>query len=264
MMIYIVLFLLILYLFLTMSEKEGFSVIETEGILNKVYTNEKIYDNFYTFIYDDVVLTIPYSIELIQIIRPYLHHQGHTLCIGSKTGHIVQLLSETTKTTGLESSKSMIKMSQYKYPDHNYVYGSYFDSSLFQPNKFTHVMLPFFTVHTLSNFKELCYIVKEWTIHSGYFFVCFTDIYKFPVHKWVNHSPSSYFRSNYQYSLAIQKNQMIETIQDTKGTERTNKQDLYSYTEYDLIQQARPSGFVHVKTFHYKMAPISVCVFQHK
>ena len=43
-MIYIVLLLLILYLFLTMSEKEGFSVNEIEGILNKVYTNEKIYD----------------------------------------------------------------------------------------------------------------------------------------------------------------------------------------------------------------------------
>ena len=55
-MIYIVLFLLVLYLFLTMSEKEGFSNSQSDELLqNRVYANEKIYDNFYTYIYDDVV-----------------------------------------------------------------------------------------------------------------------------------------------------------------------------------------------------------------
>jgi len=264
-MIYIVLFLLILYLFLTMNEKEGFSVIHTqEGLLNKVYTNEKIYDNFYTFIYDDVMLTIPYSIELIQMITPYLYNNSHTLTMGSKTGHLVQLLSKTTKVTGLDSSKSMVKMSQYKYPKNDYVYGSYMDSSLFQPNKFSHVILPLLTVHTISNFKELCYIVKEWTVHSGFFFVSFSELRNFPVRKLVNHSPSTYFSSNYKYTLEIADHKFIETIQDSNENERTNKQDLYSYTESSLIQQARPSGFIHVKTLRYETLPLSVCIFQHK
>jgi len=265
MMIYIVVFLLILYLFLTMSEKEGFSTVQPEeGIRNKIYTNEKIYDNFYTFIYDDVILTIPYLIELIQMIRSYLNNNSHTLCIGSKTGHLVQLLSKTTKVTGLDSSKSMVKMSQYKYPNHHYVHGSYMDSSLFPSNKFSHVILPLLTIHTIPNFKELCYIVKEWTVHSGFFFVCFAELRKFPAYKLVNHTPSAYFRSNYQYSLEIKDQALVETIQDSNGIERINKQELYEYTESSIIQQARPSGFIHVKTLRYESAPFSVCIFQHK
>ena len=265
MMIYIVVFLLILYLFLTMNEKEGFSVSKSEDVLqNKVYTNEKIYDNFYTYIYDDIVLTIPYSIELIQLVRPYLYNSSHVLCMGSRTGHLVQLLSDTTKVTGLDNSKSMVKMSQYKYPKNEYIFGSYMDSSLFQPNKFSQVILPLWTVHTISNFKEICYIVKEWTVHSGFFFVCFTDFSDFPVRKMVNHNPSSYFTSNYEYSVEISENKLIETIQDSHGNERTNKQDLYMYTESSLIQQARPSGFTHVKTIRYDTLPMYVCIFQHK
>ena len=265
MMIYIVVFLLILYLFLTMNEKEGFSVIHTqEGILNKVYLNEKIYDNFYTYIYDDVILTIPYLIELIQMIRPYLHNNSHTLCMGSRTGHLVQLLSETTQVTGLDNSKSMVKMSQYKYPNNDFICGSYMDSSLFQKNKFSHVILPLFTVHMISNFKELCYIVKEWTVHSGFFFVSFADLRKFPAYKLVNHHPSSYFKSNYQYTLELKNNTLIENIKDSNEIERTNKQDLYDYTESSLIQQARPAGFIHVKTLRYESIPLSVCIFQHK
>jgi ubiquinone/menaquinone biosynthesis C-methylase UbiE len=265
MMIYIVVFLLVLYLFLTMSEKEGFSVSTSDELLqNKVYTNEKIYDNFYTYIYDDVMLSIPYSIELVQMIRPYLYNSSHVLCLGSRTGHLVQLLSDTTKVTGLDSSKSMVKMSQYKYPKNEYVYGSYIDSSLFPMNKFSQVILPLWTVHTIPNFKELCFVVKEWTVHSGFFFVCFTDLATLPVRKMVNHHPSSYFTSNYKYSVEINNSKLVETIEDINGKERINKQDLYPYTEESLIQQARPSGFIHVKTLRYESLPLYVCIFQHK
>jgi len=264
-MIYIVVFLLIIYLFLTMNEKEGFSVIHKEdGLINKTYTNEKIYDNFYTYIYDDVMLTIPYSIELIQMIKPYLYNNSHTLCVGSRTGHLVQLLSDTTKVTGLDNSKSMVKMSQYKYPTNNYVYGSYMESSLFPSNKFSHVIVPLLTVHTISNFKELCYILKEWTVHSGFLFVCFADLRKFPVHKMVNYYPSSYFSSNYQYKIEFANHKLIETIQDSNENERTNEQFMYEYTESSLINQARPSGFMHLKTLRYESLPLSVCIFQHK
>lgn len=264
MMIYLVVILLLLYLFLITNEKEGFTVAHEEGLKNKVYTNELIYDNFYTYIYDDVALTIPYSIELIQLIRPYLYNNSYTLCMGSRTGHLVQLLSASTKVTGLDHSTSMVKMSQYKYPKNHYVYGSYIDNSLFQQNKFSHVIMPHLTVHTLSNFKEVCYVVKEWVVHSGYFFVCFSDIRNFPVAKLVNHNPSEYFSSNYKYSIQISGNKLIENIEDSSRKRRTNLQDVYEYTESSLIQQARPSGLIHVKTLRYESIPMSVCVFQHK
>jgi hypothetical protein len=265
MMIYIVVFLLILYVYLSATQKEGFSVVSKEDPLqSKIYRDEKIYDNFYTYIYDDVVLTIPYLIELIQIVRPYLHNSSHTLCIGSKTGHLVQLLKESTRITGLESSTSMVKMSQYKYPDNEFIRGDYTDTSLFASHKFSHAILPLLTIHTLPNFKEICYNVKEWTVHSGYFFVCFTDINKFPIYKMVNQDPSDYFKSKYDYSVELNNLKLTETIKDAAFKERTNIQQLYEYNEMSVIHNARAAGFSHITTLRFKSIPFSVCVFQNK
>lgn len=264
MMIYLVVILLLLYVYLTSSQKEGFSISKEDPLQSKIYRDEKIYDNFYTYIYDDVILTIPYLIELIQLVRPYLHNTSHTLCIGSKTGHIVQLLTESSRTTGLESSKSMVKMSRYKYPENEFVEGDYKDTSLFPAHRFSHVILPLLTLHTLPNFKEICYNVKEWTIHSGYFFVTFTDIRKFPIAKMVNHSPSDYFTSKYEYEVELLNNKLTEIIKDASFKERTNIQQLYEYTEMTLINYARVAGLAHVTTLRYSSVPFSVCVFQNK
>jgi len=265
MMIYVVLTLLILYLYLTLNEKEGFSVIVKQDTLQqKIYRNEKIDDAFYTYNYDDMVLTIPYSVEMIQMIQSYFYLKGQTLCLGSKNGHLVQLLSKTTPTTGLEPSTSMVKMSRYKYPSQTFVQGSFTDESLFPHHKFSHVILPLMTLHTIPRFKELCYVVKEWTVHSGFFFVCFADIRTFPVYTLVNHHPSSYFTSNYNYTIEFKDNKKIETITDTKYTTRTNIQDLYEYNEQTLIYEARNTGFSHVKTMTFQSIPISICIFQHK
>jgi len=264
MMIYLVLFLLILYLYLVTTEKEGFTLlVKQEVMLPKTYMNEKIEDPFYTYNYDDMMLTIPYSIELIHTIHSYFH-KGPTLCLGSKTGHLVQLLSNTTPTIGLDPSVAMVKMSRYKYPNHEFVQGSYLEDSLFPRHKFSQVILPLLTVHTIPHFKELCYTVKEWTIHSGYFFVCFADIRTFPVHTLVNHFPSSYFTSNYQYTIEFKDHKKIETITDTQHNTRTNLQDLYEYNEKTLIYEARNAGFNHIQTLQFESIPLSVCVFQHK
>jgi len=264
-MIYIVIMLLLLYLYLTTLHKEGFALIREEDKLqNKIYRNEKIYDNFYTYVYDDVILTIPYSVELIKLIHPYLYTYGESLCIGSKTGHLTQLLSKSTTTTGLESSSSMVMMSKYKYPDIPFVQGDYTKKSLFSANKFNHVIIPQLTLHTLCQFRPLCSTIKDWTVHGGYLFVCFTDIHTFPIYKLINHSPSDYFTSNYEYTVELKDNQLKETFRDKSFKERTNLQQLYSYTEKQIIYEARAEGFLHIKTLRFNSIPMSICVLQYK
>jgi hypothetical protein len=264
-MIYLVLFLLIFYLYLVLNEKEGFSLyVKQEVFQPKTYRNEKIEDSFYAYNYDDIMLTVPYSIELIQMIHTYFQMQGRTLCLGSKTGHMVQLLSKTTKTVGMDPSIAMIKMSRYKYPQQEFIQGSYTDDSLFPNHTFSQVILPLFTLHTIPNFKDLCIAVKQWTVHSGYFFVCFADIRTFPIYKLVNHYPSNYFTTHYEYTVEIKDHQKIETITDTQQKTRTNIQDLYEYNEKTLVYEARNVGFTYVTTLHFESMPMSVCVFQHK
>ncbi len=262
---YLVLFLLLLYVFLSRSEKEGFSILTRQDSLQaKLYRNDKIYDPFYTYNYDDMILTIPYAVELIQKIQHSFQIQGQTLCIGSRTGHIVQLLSTLTRPIGLDSSPSMVKMSRYKYPSLDFVQGVYTDSSIFSSHKFSQVILPMMTLHTIPQLKELCYTVKEWMIHSGFFFVCMTDIRSFPIYKLVNHYPSPYFQSNYTYAIELKDKQIVETITDTQFKTRTNIQDLYEYNESTLIYEARNAGFIHVKTIPFESIPVSILVFQYK
>ena len=263
-MIYIVVILLLVYIYLTTFDKEGFTLHKEDSLQNKVYRNENIYDNFYTYIYDDVILTIPYSVELIKMIHSYLYTYGETLCIGSKTGHLVQLLSSYTKTTGLESSNSMVKMSKYKYPEQNFVYGTYDIGSLFSANKFNHVIIPQFTLHTISDFRSLCSIIRTWTVHGGYLFVCFIDIRTFPVYRMVNHAPSTYFKTNYEYAIELKENKIKESFKDKYSKERINIQNLYPYTEQQLVYEAKAEGFRHIKTLKYDSVPMSICVFQYK
>lgn len=266
-MIYVVVLFLILYLYfyLTPSDQEGFALFHKQDSLqNKIYKNEKIYDNFYTYIYDDIILTIPYSIELIQMIHTYFYTYGESLCIGSKTGHLTQLLSKTTVTTGLESSESMVKMSQYKYPDSTFVHGDYLNPRLFERNKFNHIIIPLFTIHTLSNLPELFSTIKQWTVQGGYLFVSFTDIKTFPIYKLVNHTPSSYFSNNYEYTIELNENKLKETIKDNNFKERTNIQDLYDYNEKQIIYDARSHDFIHVTTLKYKSIPMNVAIFKLK
>lgn len=266
-MIYVLVLLLILYIYflVTQDGKEGFAFIHDQDLLqNKIYRNENIYDNFYTFIYDDVMLTIPYYIEMIQLIHTYFFTYGETLCVGSKTGHLTQLLSKTVSTTGLESSKSMVKMSQYKYPESTFIHGAYLDKSLFLRNTFNHIIIPLFTIHTIPNITELFSTLKGWTVQGGYLFVCFIDIKTFPIYKLMNLIPSIHFTENYEYTLELKDNQLKETIKDSNFKERINIQDLYDYDDKQIIYEARRCDYLHINTIKLSSLPMSVSIFKLK
>lgn len=259
MMICIVMVFLILYLYL-MTQKEGFEERSMDPFQGKVYRNEKMYDPFYAYNYDDLRLTVPYLVEMIQHIFPYFQ-SGKTLCLGSKNGHVVQLLSKSF-AVGAESSKAMVDVSRYKYPELSFVHGNY-TSTLFPSHSFSQIVLPLWTLHTLPNLSDVLFSLKEWIIHTGYVFVCFVDIHTFPIH-FLMPDPSEYFSLNYEYGIERKGNQYIETIQDKTFQVRTNVQDLYAYTEQRLIETARSVGFTHVLTLPFDAIPMSIAVFQNK
>jgi hypothetical protein len=236
-MIYLLIILIIIYALLVFFKREGFE----QSSVYKTFINN-IYDEFYTKIYDELIHLTPYDIEMIKLMQPYFISNSSVLCVGSKTGHIVQLLSKSVNATGVDRSYDMVKMSQYKYPHNKYVYGEY-ESFLFQPNTFTHILCPLFTINTIESsfFKN----ANIWLVHQGYMAVMY---YKddFNIQTIQNHSPSHYFRLNYKYSITLQNNKITEKITNKQHKLRTN---ILYLNELDIESEAKDAGFRKINEY---------------
>jgi len=236
-MIYLLILLIIIYALLVYFKKEGFE----QSTVYKTFVNN-IYDEFYTKIYDELIHLVPYDVEMIKLMQPHFISNSNLLCVGSKTGHIVQLLSKSINATGLDKSYEMVKMSQYKYPANKYVYGEY-SSILFQPNTFTHILCPLFTINTVdSSFFNNANI---WLVHQGYMGVMyFKD--DFNIQSIRNPSPSHYFRLNYKYSITLRNNKITEKITNKKKEVRTN---ILYLNELNIEEAARDAGFRKINEY---------------
>lgn len=259
MILYVLIILLIVY-FLISINKEGFTDISDANIMeDKVYLDDKIYDNFYTFYYDEMIISIPYYEEMISLIKHHLY-DGLVLCLNSRNGHLVRLLPNSI---GIENSYSMVKMSKYKYPDNNYVLGSPLKKSIFKDNKFTHIVCPLLTIHTIQDINQLFENVSDWLIYTGLFIICVANINTFPLHKLINHNPSPSFALKYSYSTEISNRKLIEKITDKNFKTRKNIQTLYDYNENTIITRCKPYGLHLLET--YKMSiPFTILIMQKK
>jgi SAM-dependent methyltransferase len=243
MILYLLIILLIIYLSCVYFRREGFEDASTTSEF-KTFINENIYNTFYTHIYDDIIHTIPYETEMIKMLTPYFHSNPNVLCMNSKTGHIVQLLSETTEVTGLDNSKAMVELSKKKYPNNKYVFGEYTNNTIFQENTFTIIICPLFTIYRvdLAVFLDTAY---RWVVHKGIVAIVFFKN-GFNITQIQNLDPSNYFKLNYKHSIEMQNNTIIEKITNTKGDTRTNK--LYLNDITDLKSIANDTGFKIINT----------------
>jgi len=253
MILYLLIIPLILYVSFVYFRREGFEDNARSSEF-KTFINENIYNSFYTHIYDDIIHTIPYETEVIKMLVPYLHSNPNVLCVGSKTGHVVQLLSESTEVTGLDNSKAMVELSKKKYPKNKYVHGEYTDATIFQENTFTIIMCPIFTIYRvdLAKFLDTTY---RWVVHKGIVAIVFFKP-GFNISQIQNLDPSNYFKLNYKHDIELQNNNIIiEKITNTEGNVRTNKLYLNNISESELSAVATDTGFKIINTYDIPNSP---------
>ena len=242
MILYILIILIILYFIIPYFKKEGFEDMNNEF---KTYLNEKIYNNFYTKLYDNLIHTIPYETEAIQILYQYFESNPNVLITGSRTGHNVQLLSNICEVTGLDNSREMVKMSKYKYPNNLYIYGDYTEKSLFQKNKFTHIFCPLFTIYRV-DLELYLDTIYEWLVHKGYLGII-TINKDFHISQIQNLKPSKHLTLKYDYNIELKNNILLETLTNKQGYKRTNKLELKDIS--NLEEDAKITGFKLIKKF---------------
>lgn len=256
MILYFLILLLILYVAFSYYRREGFDNKDDY----KTFMNENIYNAFYTRIYDELIHTITYETEVIKLMAPLLGSNPNILCVGSRTGHIVQLLSETAEVTGLDNSKAMVEMSKYKYPKNRYIYGDYTDKTIFQENTYTHIICPLFTIYRV-NIDKFLDVLYRWTVHKGLVGIVYFKN-GFHISQIKNQQPSKSFELNYKYTIEYNNNTITEKITNNNNESRINKLELNDIS--NLEQSAIDTGFKIVNTYEIPNMPHTYMVVLQK
>lgn len=237
----ILVLLLFFYLYFSLFHRDGFTAIHDDKIL----INDQRFDLLYSKVYDELYDMIPYHKEEINIIQPFLNKTSNVLCVNSRTGHIIQLLSNITTIKSIESSKDMVNYSKMKYPDLDINYGHYSNPQLFQANYFTHIICPLFSIHEDNNIRRFFNSFHKWLIHKGYLCISYLtnieDIYFF-----MNSHPTN--RSiNYSFSLDVDNYSINETIYKHNRLKRKNIWNYNNIRLNNLIYYGGLAGFKFIK-----------------
>lgn len=149
---FILLLLIVVAIFkpMKLEKREGFE--QSETFLLK--TNNDLYDNFYTSIYDDLVFnSIKDDYEVGEIInKTGVSSQSIILDIGSGTGHHVAKLKEKGfNAIGVDKSSDMVEKAKENFPNYKFLNGDIMSNTLFKPNTFTHILSLYFTTYYMKD-----------------------------------------------------------------------------------------------------------------
>lgn len=147
----------------------------------------KIYDKFYSGIYDELFLsTYKNQYEILQIreniFKKWKKENGKMkiLDVGCGLGHHVEILNNYKyETIGLDISKHMIDKAKVLYPLLDFKEGDMTDKTNFEPNSFSHITCFFFSVYYVENIHKLFETVNQWLKRGGVFIVHLVDKRKF-------------------------------------------------------------------------------------
>ena len=278
----IILFVLIcslLFLFVLKKNKEGF-INEKQDIV--IYTENDIYDDFYSKMYDKLLLDDDkISFEINYIFQNQIQNQNqnrlnslNVLDVGCGTGHHINKITDLKiKCIGVDNSKSMILKAQNKFPKSKFKLANAMNSLEFPENHFSHILCLYFTIYYFKDkrhFLENCF---KWLKPNGVLILHLVNIKKFNViapnskpfvksHKKSNQNVIMFdklkYRSNFISDANINFNTLrldepnvifkeVFNFEDTNKV-RINQHKLYMSSQNAIINCALEVGFM-LKTY---------------
>lgn len=247
------------------SKLEGFS--QSENYILK--EDKQIYDDFYTQIYDDLMLpqtSSQYTIsKIIKMTEPSKQYSVF-LDVGSGTGHTVNTLRKKGfQAHGIDQSKAMIGFSQTKFPDISVKCGNVENPIAYDRGTFTIILCTEKTIYEFENkstFFQNCYF---WLQQNGYLILHLVERNQFntiiPAGKpSMLDDPQKYSENritdtlidfiNFQYKSTydFSKTDKVihkETFTDTKtNVVRENEKTLYIEPIETILLLANKYGFI--------------------
>lgn len=246
--------------------KEGFSQPEKFIYCKE---NNKIFDNFYSEIYDDLFYSKTRAGMDIDIIEPIVKFNAYSniLDAGCGTGaHINRLVTKKYITTGVDSSKDMVIQAKQNNKNIDIKQGDITNAMLYQPEEFTHILCLYFTIYYIDDKRQFFLNAYDWLQKDGILVLHLVNRDMFdPILPASNPlymiSPQKYakdrimkssikfkdFDYNSKFYIDTSKNKGIfeETLKDDLTNNiRKNRHNLYMETQKEILKLAKDCGFV--------------------
>jgi len=264
---FVLLLLLVVAIFkpMQMQNKEGFE--QSESFLIK--TNDDLYDNFYTSIYDELVFnSLKDDYEVGEIInKTSVSSQSIILDIGSGTGHHVAKLKEKGfNAIGVDKSSDMVDKAKENFPNYKFLNGDIMNNALFKPNSFTHILSLYFTTYYMKDKNIFFKNCMTWLKPGGYLIVHLVEREQFdpilpPGNPLLYVSPQRYAKkritstkvkfNEFSYNADFQldtNNDVAKFVEkfknDSDDKVRKNEHIMYMPSVTDILNEAQASGFI--------------------
>ena len=248
---------------------EGFEE-RTKNFISK--EGQKVYDDFYTQIYDDLVFSkIKNDFEIGQIIeKTSPSSESYILDIGSGTGHHVSSLdAHGFKALGIDISPSMVAKAKKTYPELKFQNADALNTMLFNPNSFTHITCFYFTIYYIKDKRQFFENCMKWLMPGGHLAIHLVDRNKFdPVmpagspfglvspqdytDKRITTTVVDFDQFEYKADFNLKESEDIavlnETFKKKNGEVRKNEHIFYMETQKAILGLAKEAGFIlHAK-----------------
>jgi SAM-dependent methyltransferase len=252
------------------ESREGFS--GGTDVDNDTYTNDTLYDKFYSKIYDQIVQgDVRVRSEVIFTlgwIKKYVAEQNtlQVLDIGSGTGgHVLEFAKEgVASAVGIDRSKAMVDRANLLHPGNTYKVGDAEEPKAFSAGEFNLVTMYYFTIYYIHHKDQLLKNIFNWLKPGGGFVIHIVNRDKFDpilesaspfsafsVQKYskerVMKSSVAFDKFNYTAEFSIDDNhaEFDETFKFKDGRKRKNVHKFYMPIMEKLVHEIEQAGFTY-------------------
>lgn len=243
---------------------EGFEQ-QTEKYISK--TNNTLYDEFYSKLYDSLVFSEHKNKFEINILKntANLDKNSVVLDIGSGTGNHCRLLEqEVDNCIGLDLSSDMIKIAKKQAPKTTFIQGDALNSMIVDNNTFTHITVFYFTIYYFEDKLRFLQNVYRWLKPGGYLILHLVNKYKFdPIlpagdplimvsaqkyaKKRITNTVVKFDNFKYKANFTMPEKNIAnfdEKFTFDNGNVRHNKHIFYMDNQVNILNLAKELGFI--------------------
>lgn len=231
----------------------------------------KIYDTFYSSIYDELFRSKAReqfeALQIREICMKDFSGKIKVLDLGCGLGHSVDLFNQYKySVAGLDISPKMIEKAKINYPLLDFKVGDMNHPDNYEPKSFTHITCLFYSIYYCDNIHQVFENANRWLVPDGYFTIHLVDKRKFdPVLERSSsliplYNPQRFGRktkttlkfSDFNYTgdwdLSPVPVKFTEIFQFKENKVRKNNHSLYMYTMKRFVDTAQSTGFKLVNT----------------